>query len=350
METATTRGWMGFGVNTAGGSGMSGAEIFVAEKSSDGSVTLSHRFSSSTVTPQTISGSAITVVSNSTGGNVDSKFVATFDRPKTSSSSQLVSLSSSSSAGVIFAWGPGSFSDHGSNYLGSRATVLSSSNAFSGTSTPSNTTDSGISIDDGAANSATTTADRLRIAHGALMFAAWGIFAPAGVFISRYQKASMGHWWFKLHVGLTGAGVGVLSIVAFVLGVYATPSTRHFSVSDAIGGSHRILGMIVMILMLLQVVLGVFIDRKFDPLRKTIPWHDKAHWWLGRVSILAAIVNLVTGLVYYVQTFGSLSNSTSTGLYAGMGVIFAILVVIFGLYESRIGQSAHVEESKPLSP
>ncbi|KAI8799925.1 hypothetical protein BJ742DRAFT_843792 [Cladochytrium replicatum] len=344
METTASRGWMGFGINTAGGTGMNGAEVFCAEKNADGTVSVSHRYASSQATPQIISGSSLTIVPNATS-TANQKFVATFDRAKTSTSSQIATLSTSAAQGVIFAWGSGGLADHGSNHFASQATLLAPSNAYSSSSSSTGPSQS-IPTDSTSANDAAQASDRLRVAHGLLMFIAWCILAPAGIFVSRYMKVSLGVWWFRFHIALTGVGVGALTIVAFILSLYVTPSSRHFSVADPVSGSHRVLGLIVVILTVFQVVIGIVIDRLFKPERKGTPWHDKAHWWLGRLSLLAAIANTYVGILYYDNTYGSLTKSTTTGLYAALSILVALVAVVFGVFEYRVGATKHVEEVK----
>ena len=47
---------------------------------------------------------------------------------------------------------------------------------------------------------------------------------------------------------------------------------------------------------LIQVPLGVYIDRMYDAQRTSVPKRDKAHRWQGYVVLLASWVAVTTGL------------------------------------------------------
>ena len=42
----------------------------------------------------------------------------------------------------------------------------------------------------------------LLLCHGILLFSAWCVAAPVGVMVARNLKQDLGHWWFRLHMGL----------------------------------------------------------------------------------------------------------------------------------------------------
>lgn len=64
------------------------------------------------------------------------------------------------------------------------------------------------------------------MAHGIMMFLAWGIFATTGIFLARYMKGTLGIWWFRGHYGMFAAGT-LFTVIAFTIMVLAT--NVHFS-------------------------------------------------------------------------------------------------------------------------
>ncbi len=95
-----------------------------------------------------------------------------------------------------------------------------------------------------------TAADRpiIKVAHGAIMFLAWGVFLPLGIFIARFTKTlkpgAKVPVWFQYHriiqsVGLCFALVGFIMALTMVDG-------DHFM------RPHQRLGLAVMIVGLLQ--------------------------------------------------------------------------------------------------
>ncbi|KAJ3203348.1 hypothetical protein HK099_001542 [Clydaea vesicula] len=119
-----------------------------------------------------------------------------------------------------------------------------------------------------------SSSSTLIIMHGVFMFLAWCVFAPTGIFVARFFKDILGENWFKLHIGLMLGGGSLLSVVALIIAVVATGG---IDVSDmeALGTSHVVLGLIVIIVSIAQVVSGFVIDKLFDPARNKIPWWDK---------------------------------------------------------------------------
>jgi hypothetical protein len=98
------------------------------------------------------------------------------------------------------------------------------------------------------------------------------------------------------------------------------------------------LGLIVWILALMQSVLGVFINKWFDPLRSTTPLSDKLHWWLGRSLIVGAIINVFLGAYFYQELYGNGNGKTLAT--AGFVIVgFSILMFVGGEY--FIGQKNH---------
>lgn len=169
--------------------------------------------------------------------------------------------------------------------------------------------------------------------HGILMFIAWSVFTPLAIFFARFMKEKMGKWWFRSHAGLFSL-VAILTIAAFALMVSAKMGTKHFN------SPHMAMGLVLVIFMLAQMILGMVIDRLFDPYRRHIPWYDKAHWWLGRVSAVLSVVTTFLGLAEY--------NTKQKDLLLGMyGAFVAVLITAFVVAQVKMGQSHHNEKKKP---
>jgi hypothetical protein len=50
---------------------------------------------------------------------------------------------------------------------------------------------------------------------------------------------------------------------------------------DSVGTAHIVFGLFVVIAAPCQLIWGAALDYLFDPARTSIPWWDKAHWYLS---------------------------------------------------------------------
>ncbi|KXN68383.1 hypothetical protein CONCODRAFT_31623, partial [Conidiobolus coronatus NRRL 28638] len=128
--------------------------------------------------------------------------------------------------------------------------------------------------------------------HGVLMFLGWNLMPYLGILAAGPFKKVLGVWWFRIHVALLGFAGPALVLGGFVLVIIAN-GNAHFR------GPHSIIGLLTVILQALQIVLGVVIDRLWNPERTSIPWYDKLHWYGGRVLFVLAQVTIVLGLLLY---------------------------------------------------
>lgn len=175
--------------------------------------------------------------------------------------------------------------------------------------------------------SADSNIDNVRTVHAILMFVAWGVFSFTGIFIARYLKARLGIWWFRSHVA-TMMVTFLLTIIAF--GLIVSITGKHFK------SLHQILGLIVLILLFFQSVLGQVINLMWRPGRDTVPIRDMLHWYLGRFLQLLAIVTMFTGLVL---------KQVSLVYYILYGVSIGAVLIGFGVAEYLIGPKQHVNDA-----
>lgn len=157
----------------------------------------------------------------------------------------------------------------------------------------------------------------VRVVHGVLMFLAWGLLAPAAIFIARHTKSALGIWWFRSHVGLFLVTL-IFMIIAFSL-ILVDGGTVDGSV-------HGIFGVIVFSLALAQACLGVVIHFNYRPDRAQVPLIDKIHWWVGRSLLVAALVTMALGSTFF-----------GVGILIAYLVYVAIIVALFVFAEFRYG-------------
>eukprot|EP00300_Choanocystis_sp_HF-7_P006304 c14616_g1_i1.p1 GENE.c14616_g1_i1~~c14616_g1_i1.p1 ORF type:complete len:388 (+),score=29.87 c14616_g1_i1:77-1165(+) len=178
--------------------------------------------------------------------------------------------------------------------------------------------------------------ERIRTAHGVVLFFAWVLVAPLGSLVARYCKDLMGVWWFRVHVG-SQLLVAAATIAGFGMGVWMT-------VADFKGANvvHKILGLVIFIATMLQCLLGFVADRLWSPSRTRTPVvPDKLHWWFGRLLMLAGIVNCFLGL------YSISSASTTTVVLFAVAVLLVLVlgVVMHFVFGGQIHHNALPDES-----
>ncbi|KAJ3331662.1 hypothetical protein HDU76_002577 [Blyttiomyces sp. JEL0837] len=315
---------------------MRDADMVIAISNVDGNVTLSHRDSRNERAPSVSSiQSGLTLVANMSGPITNSSsWAITFLRDKTADGYKDIV---NGTQNFIWAYGSSNVSSndvnaaigyHGPHRKSVSGNLLAPNSSFTG--------DDGAGEDDEEDGEAADFDKNVQL-HGALMFVAWGFLAPLGILIARFGKNKMGVWWFRAHVFLLFIGVGVLTIYSFVL-IYKVADPDHFLTDVNI---HPVLGLAVFVACLTQFVQGFIIDRLFKPARKTIPWYDQLHWWLGRATLIAAWVNIPIGLDNY-NAAGTVT--VSTNYYYAYYCWIGFIVVGFVLLQIFVGGTKHQEQ------
>jgi hypothetical protein len=191
--------------------------------------------------------------------------------------------------------------------------------------------------------SGSLTLETIYAIHGLIMFIAWCVSPFLGIFIARHMKSRMGHRWYILHVFFMGVVTGLGTIAAFVL-IVLFRSAPHFTAVDLIERTHVLAGLVITIAMVIQIILGILSDKLFDEQRTSIPWWDKLHWWLGRLTFLVAIVNCYLGIIAFEASYG-MPLLYKIIFYAVVALGFVGL--IFG--QVKFGQDNHVADEKASS-
>jgi hypothetical protein len=125
--------------------------------------------------------------------------------------------------------------------------------------------------------------------HGALMTTAWAVLATAGIFIARYNK-NENKWWFRVHIALFIVSI-LFIITGFVVAVAAHGWSLHFH------DTHNAIGVVLVVGVFIQPVLGFIADKMFNPNRLSPPvFPDQIHWYIGRVLYIMALFNIYLGL------------------------------------------------------
>ena len=152
-------------------------------------------------------------------------------------------------------------------------------------------------------------------AHGIIMGVSWAVLIPMAIFFSRFMRAHT--WWFRAHTlcATLGAAGSVVGIAIAILAVQSTGGT-HFQLRS---NPHQFIGGLLLLGGLLQPVLGVIADYKWDPARKAAPWWpDRVHWYFGRLLFTAAFVNITLGIALIAP-----STSVIVAVWLWLGFVFS---------------------------
>ncbi|KAJ3320483.1 hypothetical protein HDV06_005212, partial [Boothiomyces sp. JEL0866] len=180
------------------------------------------------------------------------------------------------------------------------------------------------------------------ITHGVLMFIAWAVSPFIGIYIARFMKSALGHTWYILHVFFMSVLTGAATLVSFVL-IFLYSSDR-FSTDESVGNAHEKLGLVVVLAVIIQVILGYVSNAKFDPNRPSIPWWDKAHWWVGRSLFLLGLVNVYLGIKFYGESY-RLAGWVLPVFW--LSVALGIAMMVYG--QATKGQDNHVGTDHSIS-
>ncbi|RKO94549.1 hypothetical protein BDK51DRAFT_43165 [Blyttiomyces helicus] len=326
MELPPGLTWAAIGL----GSSMQSADVMLVKIGATGAPTLTRRTSSGFSLPPVATVNNLTIVPAATGrftiNNVQTT-VVTFTR----STADPTNRNPITAQSQPFIWAALPGNPGGALKM----------HQFKGTAS-GNLLDGSLAYEAGAARGSIISSsgdnyDKLVRAHGLLMTGGWLIAAPLGVFIARFGKATFGVWWFRIHVALmiVGAVGGTYAGFGLVYTAVSQNGDPHFSTDDPTQAAHVVIGLIIIILAGPQSVLGFIIDKLWVPTRKAIPWWDRLHWALGRLVVLAAIINIPLGIATY-DTLGNWA-------YIAFGVCLGLIFLGGFVLQLTSGQVHHKE-------
>lgn len=136
--------------------------------------------------------------------------------------------------------------------------------------------------------------------HGFMMFVAWGILLPGGIFAARYLKQVKGDGWYQIHVYLQYSGMSIV----FLGVLFAAAELRGFYISSI----HVKFGVAAILLACAQPLNAYF--RPARPANgevastKRILW-EYFHVITGRSAIVVGIVALFSGMKHLGSRYDS---------------------------------------------
>jgi len=326
-------GWVAMGV---GSTTMSGADMYVAWRNSTNGYTIANVAGTGEVTPgpNSVQNAAIAA---STPARADltaaNKHSMTFCRPVT-----LAKNGASITESQSYIWAISKNGAPKSNKDSASASFGEHDDGVYGSFSINFLASTGVTVSGGSSGgtpilstSGTMTKEFVIQLHAFFMWLAWFLAPFGGVFVARYMKDYLGHYWYRIHMAVMGLGtVGAGFGGSLIIFLY-TPSNHHFA------SNHAIIGLVAFIGMILQAFLGYICDLLYDPNRPGIPLVDRLHWWFGRAIILVAIINIQLGMTLY-QTLG---YTVSTSTQAMFCVFVAIGCGVFAVAEYQVGQVNH---------
>ncbi|KAG9447616.1 hypothetical protein H6P81_013744 [Aristolochia fimbriata] len=130
---------------------------------------------------------------------------------------------------------------------------------------------------------------RLRKLHGVFSIAGWGTLLPLGIIVARYIKKFpfQVEKWFRLHVSCQVLAF-TLGTTAWIIGISLGNSSNNYTFN-----THRILGIVVFALALLQMLAVWLRPKKNDDFRQY--WH-MYHHFVGYALFGLIVVNIFQGI------------------------------------------------------
>ena len=164
------------------------------------------------------------------------------------------------------------------------------------------------------------------IAHGVMMFIAFGVFAPAAVAWSRFGRPGEGQppssAWLRWHMSLMIAAVVLVAMSAFVaIGEINERGATHLD------SAHTKWGVALMFIIGFQPINGYLRPPNADALAKTaarISW-EWLHKGLGYFALLAGACTACTGII----ALSEHDETVPVRYYIGLIVVYAASLVGF---------------------
>ncbi|KNE71661.1 hypothetical protein AMAG_16216 [Allomyces macrogynus ATCC 38327] len=309
LNTTVTDGWVAVGI----GASMASADCLMAWRET-GRWVVSRRYSTGRTTPRAAPTQSVRIVASTTDS-------VTLRRPAALSADAQHDRSFQDTA-QTFIWAVADGRATSASSLGKHQDA----GVFTYNALAADGSAAGAAVVGVGANRAA-----MLIAHGVLMAVAWSVVSFMGIYAARFLKNIRPKSWFPIHRALLTLVV-VLTLIAFAIAVAATDGA-HFS------SIHGALGLAVVVLSVMQALLGVAIDKWFDPTRSRAPWHDKLHWVLGYIVAVLAPANVF---------LGHFAIESATWVLALNGAVVGAAVGVFVWAQVKIGQQ-HEHDAPHLS-
>ncbi|CAG5090653.1 Oidioi.mRNA.OKI2018_I69.PAR.g12676.t1.cds [Oikopleura dioica] len=171
--------------------------------------------------------------------------------------------------------------------------------------------------------------------HAILMFVAWGILVPSGLFIGRFFKRGYPKKmvkskpiWFQFHRLLM-----VLSVILTIVGIILIFVNRQGWSESAAENGHAFAGIIVFAFGLMNPIIAMF---RPDPDSENRKYFNVCHHSIGYLAQVGAVVAIFLGfdLAVYDLEF------VSTQIYAAFIVISAIISILLELFKGRVEKAS----------
>ncbi|CAH1788474.1 unnamed protein product [Owenia fusiformis] len=167
--------------------------------------------------------------------------------------------------------------------------------------------------------------------HGCFMLVAWMLTATCGMLIARYFKL---HWgsstlggkniWFQVH--RTCMLLTLLLVIAGVVVIFVYVKGFAEWHNDTLLDLHPILGLIVTGLVLLNPTIALF---RPSPTAEKRPIFNWVHWGIGNLALVAAMVQIYTG----VAMPGAFVGWNATWLFIGWLIFYVTVLLVLEFYE-----------------
>mmetsp|Transcript_2297 Transcript_2297/g.4884 ORF Transcript_2297/g.4884 Transcript_2297/m.4884 type:complete len:309 (-) Transcript_2297:295-1221(-) len=194
-----------------------------------------------------------------------------------------------------------------------------------------------LNLSSGAAQEVTAPNKGLWLAHGVILFLAWGVFVPFAVQASLLRKLlPEGGIWFQIHRGLN-----TISLALFIAGFAISVATTNKEEQPHFSNPHRRMGLAMFIMAILQVIGGIVRPHnppegeKKKPVR--VGW-EVGHRVLG-VSLLACgFWQMYEGILLYgvkYSTDESDEEAITIAYWVWISVMIAVMVLGGAFFKFR---------------
>jgi hypothetical protein len=210
-----------------------------------------------------------------------------------------------------------------------------------------------LNFESGVVGIDTSLASR-RATHAWFMTLGLGVFFPVGMFMPRFRNVffpssatalgvehSPSTAWFKAHIAFMLIGITLASIgFGIIVNLVSELKETHFSSKEL----HALWGLLIMLAVLIQLLLGVFRTGKDSPRR--VLWAF-AHFWLGRLIVVATVPQVLMG-IHLDMSVSSRSNSLYWFLYIAWACVLFVGFVFLELRQRKISSDSRSDGFKPM--